>query len=505
MPRIVFYTRISTDEDKQKFSLDAQRDQLRAFCDSHYGPDWSLARLYRDMDSGSHLNRIALQQMLADAHKQAFDLVLVVRFDRMSRKLRELSYLVDDLSNLGIAVKSINEPFDTSMPAGKMAFHMSGALAEMEHALIKERTRAGMLKKAQSGSWPGGAVPFGYKNGQEYGLQVSEDEAAIVRRIFELYVEGKEGSSAICDILNAAGYRKRNGKKFDRKAVLFILRNPFYLGQFRWQKQIFDGEHDSIVSVEIFTKANEILEKRSADSPGTWLHNQDEHLLSGIIRCSRCNTKMVGVSCRKNGSKILYYACRKRIDTKECDQDYVRADWLEAKILDEVQAIFRNEELLAEIWKKAKAKLAEESPNIEAELQHLASNQRTAQAKLDRYFAAFETGALEPSVCNERVQGLHDQIEQMETQQEALEAAREALDIPAIKQDFIDQILTNLHAVVDAVPGAQKKHLLHLLVKKVLVRDRRSAEIWYRLPQESPVRILSDLVPRTGLEPVLPA
>ncbi len=505
MNKVAFYTRISLNEEKQKFSLGAQKDRLEAFSTSQYGSDWELFHAYRDTASGTHLNRPGVQQILADARSGAFDTLLVFRVDRLSRKVRELALLVDELTQLGVTLRSITEPFDTSNPAGKMMLQMLGVFAEFEHSTIIQRTKAGMQKKAELGSWPGGPIPFGYKYGQENGLEVDEDEAVIVRRIFALYVEGKEGSSAICDILNAAGYRKRNGKKFDRKAVLFILRNPFYIGKFRWQKQVYDGEHDSIVTVEAFTRANEILKKRSADSPGTWLHNQDEHLLSGIIRCSRCNTKMVGVSCRKKGNKVNYYACRKRLDTKECDQRYVRADWLESKIMTEVQTIFRNEELLAEIWHKAKTKLTEESPNIETELQHMEASQRTVQTKLDRYFLAFETGTMEPSVCNARVQELRTQLKQLEAQQEALEARREALDIPAIKQDFIDQILTNLQGVVDAVPGAQKKHLLRLLVKKVLIQDRRTAEIWYRLPQESPVRILSGLVPRTGLEPVLPA
>lgn len=505
MPRVAFYTRISTDEDTQKFSLGAQRDRLDAFSQSQYGCDWHLHNVYRDQESGTHLKRPGVQQMLSDAQAGAIDVLLVFRVDRLSRRVHELAMVVDELTKHDVALRSITEPFDTSNPAGKMMLQMLGVFAEFEHSTIIERTKTGMQKKAAMGSWPGGPVPLGYSYDKETGLQVNEDEAVIIRRIFDLYVEGKEGSSSICGILHEAGYRKRSGKKLDRKAVLHVLKNPFYIGKFRWQQQVYDGEHDPIVSVEAFTRATEILQKRTAESPGTRLHNQDEHLLSGIIRCSRCKSAMVGVSCRKKGSKILYYACRKRLDTKECDQDYVRADWLEAKILDEVQAIFRNEDLLAEIWQKAKVKLAEESPDIEAELQTLVSSQRAVQAKLDRYFAAFESGAIEPSVCNDRVRELRAQIEQLEAQQAALEAQREALDIPAIKQDFINQILTNLHAVVGAVPGAQKKHLLHLLVKKVLIRDRRTSEIWYRLPEESPVRTLSDLVPRTGLEPVLPA
>ena len=77
-------------------------------------------------------------------------------------------------------------------------------------------------------------------------------------------------------------------------------------------------------------------------------------------------------------------------------------------------------------------------------------------------------------------------------------------NLSELNSDFLEQILINPAELVSAVPGPQKKHLLHLLVKKVLIRDRRTAEVWYRLPDESAVRIQSDLVPPTGLEPVLP-
>jgi site-specific DNA recombinase len=446
-----------------------------------------------------------MHQMRADAQAQAFDTLLVFRVDRLSRKVKELALLVDELTKIDVDLRSITEPFDTSNPAGKMMLQMLGVFAEFEHSTIIQRTKLGMLRKATTGSWPGGPVPFGYSLHKETGLEIVEDEAVIIRKTFCLYAEGREGSSAICDEMNSAGYRKRNGKKFDRKAVLRILRNPFYVGKFKWQGQVFDGEHDAIVSVEKYSKANEILNKRSAQSPGKNLHNQDEHILSSSIRCSKCKTKMVGVSCRKNGKKIRYYVCRKRLETKDCDMSYIRADRLEEQILTEVQNIFSNETLLAEIWQEAQKKLAEQAPNIEEELRHLEASQSKVQAKLDRYFTAFESDTMDPRTCNQRIQDLQTQLDQLKDEHAAKSESRQSLDLPAIKQDFINQILTNLKAIVGAVSPSQKKHLLHLLVKKVLIIDSQTAETWYRLPQESPVRTLSYMVPRTGLEPVLPA
>jgi len=105
---------------------------------------------------------------------------------------------------------------------------------------------------------------------------------------------------------------------------------------------------------------------------------------------------------------------------------------------------------------------------------------------------------MDAATCNQRVEELTTQARQLENERDALKAKRHNLDLPALKHDFLDQILNNLMAVVDAVPPGQTKHLLHLLVKKVLIPDSRTAGIWYRLPQESPVRTLSDLVASMG-------
>ena len=109
-----------------------------------------------------------------------------------------------------------------------------------------------------------------------------------------------------------------------------------------------------------------------------------------------------------------------------------------------------------------------------------------------------------PDVCNKRVEEISNQITQMDEQHQALKERRSALDLPALKTDFLKEILTNLQGVVDSVPAPQKKHLLHLLVKKVLIKDQHTFEAWYRLPQFPGVRILGQLVAPRGLEPLLP-
>jgi hypothetical protein len=160
--------------------------------------------------------------------------------------------------------------------------------------------------------------------------------------VFELYIEGQSGSSAIAQELNRAGFRTRRGKKFTRKAVLDILRNPMYRGQFKWQKEVFKSPHEPIVSKETFEAAGAILQKRSDEGPGKRWHNQDGRILSGLVHCGCCRSRMFGVSARgRTGQKVPYYVCSKRLNTQECDMAYMRAYWLEQQILADIQTVFR--------------------------------------------------------------------------------------------------------------------------------------------------------------------
>jgi hypothetical protein len=141
-----------------------------------------------------------------------------------------------------------------------------------------------------------------------------------------------------------------------------------------------------------------------------------------------------------HSQRISYYACRKRLETKECDQEYVRAEWLEQQILADIQLVFRDEALLEEVWQSAQKQLAASAPELDAHL-----------------------------------------------------------DLPVTHSDFLNEILTNLSGVVGAIPAPQRKHLLQLLVEEVLVHDRCAFEVWYRLPQFQGVRTLGEMVAPKGL------
>ena len=278
-----------------------------------------------DTESGTHMHRPGLEEMLYDAEAQAFDTLLIFRVDRLSRKVRELAQMVDELTKYGVTLKSITEPFDTANAAGKMMLQTLAVFAEFEHATIVERTKVGMEKKAKGGNFVGGSVPYGFTLNPEKGLIFHEEEALIVRKMFKTYALGKEGASAICKKINEAGHRNRNGRKWGRRVVLYMLKNPVYMGKIRWREVLYEGQHDPLVSEVLFEKANEVLQERHEDLKGRQWHNGDERLLTGIIKCTRCNSHMFGGGGYKKGVHVPYYVCSKRFNDHECDQRNLEA------------------------------------------------------------------------------------------------------------------------------------------------------------------------------------
>src|SRR5207244_2843000 len=181
--RVATYTRISTDEEHQPYSLEAQASRLQSYIASQEG--WLLVRTFSDQKSGATIDRPALQQALSKARAGRFDLLLVYRVDRFSRSVRGLAQLLEELDRAGVAFRSATEPFDTTTAAGRMMVQMLGVFAEFERATIVDRVVSGMERKAARGEWTAGKLPFGYRlDAERRYLEPYPAEAGIVAEVF---------------------------------------------------------------------------------------------------------------------------------------------------------------------------------------------------------------------------------------------------------------------------------------------------------------------------------
>ena len=146
MPKkVAIYARVSTDRQ----TTDSQLHELQEF---FRRAKWTVYREYIDTGySGKNTQRPAFTEMLNDARRRQFDLLLVWKLDRLSRSLRDLITTLDELGLLGIDFISYDNQLDTSSPFGKLVFNIIGAVAEFERDIIGERVRAGLVNARRNG------------------------------------------------------------------------------------------------------------------------------------------------------------------------------------------------------------------------------------------------------------------------------------------------------------------------------------------------------------------
>jgi site-specific DNA recombinase len=500
--RVATYTKISTDEDHQPFSLEAQAERLGAYVTSQDG--WEKVRTFTDQRSGATLERSGLQRCLTEAKAGRFDLLLVYRVDRLARSVRGLAQILEDLDAVGVAFRSATEPFDTATPAGRMMVQMLGVFAEFERATIIDRVIAGMERKAARGAWTAGSHPYGYRPEKNTGFLVAiPEEAPLVPTIFDLYARRRLGTRAVASWLNKRGYRTRSGRPWSYMAIFTILRNRTYLGELFFRGQWHKAPHEPLVSGELFDAAQLVLAERGEDYSKR-RSNPSDYLLSGLVRCARCKKQYLGTAATGRSARYRYYTCytRQRYGTERCDADRLPAEQLESAIRQSIRTTYRRHDLLAKAIAEWRAKHGTEQPLIEEQLAQVDAEMRRAEDAVERYLLAFEAGTMPEAICGDRLRALSQTIADLRCRHGELTAQLDG-DSPDAVADVDLAKLGNL--VDDILADDQQdlpaaKALFQQLIAGIEVASRRAIRPTFRIPSHLPaVRDVSGLVEVTSL------
>lgn len=498
--KIATYTRISTDEATQPYSLEAQATRLDSYVESQ--DDWRIVRRFTDQASGAILERPGLEQALSEAEAGRFDLLLVYRVDRLSRSVRGLAQILERLDAAEVSFRSATEPFDTTSSAGRMMVQLLGVFAEFERATIVERTVAGMERKAERGEWVGGNIPFGYRIDPDRRFLVPEpSEASVVPQVFHRYAERLEGSSALTKWLTERGCRTQQDKPFNVPAVLTILRNRTYLGEISFRGRHHPAPHEPLVEEALFERAQEVLRNRTEDI-ALRRSNQSEYLLTGLVKCAGCGKQYLGASANGNGGRYRYYVCfsRQRYGKKVCEADRLPADELEEAILEQLLSVLEREPLVREAIAEAFAEIDGQQPQRTAELERIDGELRRTGESLDRYFRAFEEGTMPESACAPRIGELTEQLRGLEARREEL-SAEEPDEREPLTDDDLALLQTEVREVIDGGDPTTRKALLASMVEEIRVVSRAEIYPSFSLPA---VRPPSGSVPLRGFEPRFP-
>ena len=306
------YVRVSTlEQAKSGYSVPAQKQRLQAFCESQ---GWDIAGLYADEGvSAKDTNRPELQRMLNDIESGHIDVVVVYKLDRLTRSVMDLYKLLEAFEQHDCKFRSITEVYDTTTAMGRMFITLVASFAQFERENLGERVQLGMLEKARQGKWTSVHEPFGYRlDKKEYKLYIVEEEAIIVRKIFNLY--RTTGMKSIAGILNRNNMLTRKGNRWSDNTIMKTLRNPVYCGYLEWSGETHKAYHEPIISEEQFEETQQITKERTTAPPRSISSN---YIFSQTLRCHSCGKSLVGnpTTYKHKGKSIRYfnYRCREKI------------------------------------------------------------------------------------------------------------------------------------------------------------------------------------------------
>jgi site-specific DNA recombinase len=499
--RVATYTRISTDEERQPYSLGAQATRLESYIASQDG--WELIRTFTDQCSGATLDRPALQHALREARAQRFDLLLVYRVDRLARSVRGLAHILEELDGAGVAFRSATEPFDTATSAGRMMVQMLGVFAEFERATIVDRVVAGMERKAARGGWTSGTYPFGYGCDTNTGfLTPRADESPLVPLIFEMYAKQRHGARTIAAWLNQRGHRTHKGRPWSSNAVIRVIRNRAYVGDVFFRDTWHPAPHPPLVDNDLFDRAQAVLTARG-DNYSLRASNPSDYILAGLVRCQRCGRHYVGGAAHGRGGRYRYYTCwsRQRYGTDHCDSDRLSASELEAAIVESLRRTFAQRPLVQKALRAWAAGNEAARPKYEEQLTQTEREVAKAEEAVERYLLAFEAGTLPESQCGDRVRSLGKKVAELRMRKEELLTAIQDSPQASIRDVDLEAVRVDIAELLDDDGDvATRKAALQVLVQEIRVDSREAITPYFRVPLHAPVRTLTRSERETRLE-----
>ena len=375
--KCALYLRVSTDQQAlDGESLEEQEERLRAFCKTR---NWKIAKVYREEGrSGKDTNRPQFQEMLQDIREGKIDTVVVKKIDRLSRSILDFEKTYNFFVEHNVDLVSLQENFDTTSAIGRAVIRIVLIFAQLEREQTSERTIDVLEYRAKQGLWNGGYPPLGYDIDDEKGLVVNKKEAAIVRMIFEKYLE-LASYKKVANYLNKLGLRtkvfisrrgkKQGGKLYSNTTIARILKDPLYIGKLKYKDKLYQGVHQPIIDEDLFNKAQEIIELNRVSTSSIKRRPKYDFLLEGLVRCGVCKSIMSPRWATSKGTRYFYYECTSvgHRGKTACSVRSIPARALEEVVLKKINQISQNEILLQKILSEANSKSKKELERLERE------------------------------------------------------------------------------------------------------------------------------------------
>ena len=468
MQTAAIYARVSTDwQAEHGYSLETQI----AACEK-YAADLGAASVTKYIDdgySGAYLDRPRLDALRDALRAKIYDVVIVYTPDRLARRLSHQLLITEEIEKSGATLHFVNGEYKQT-PEGQLFFQMQGAFAEYEREKIKERTMRGKRGKLKSGKPISDHGVYGYSwDEQAKDYIVNEPQAAIVRRIFDMYISGDSGGTdAIAVKLNEMNIPSPGGKRWLGSNVCRLLKKSMYSGEYyaykeyskkidahkrhnttRPESEWIPMKCPAIVSRDTFDAAQRLLDankkrrKRKLETK--------QYLLQGLMKCARCGASIV---IRRPVSGA-YYTCFNAVrvgNDNKCHARYAKTDIVDAAFWDTLRQICKTPKKLA-AYIKATDKAA---PCVD-DTQKLKERLDKIDAEKASIVDWYTSGYLTQAAATAKLEALTSEAKRIQDKLSAPKADEKAVDIARIYnlvkncEDNFEAKKKTVHAIIDYI------------------------------------------------------
>ena len=301
--RVAAYARVSSDKDAMLHSLSSQVSYFSKMIQSH--DSWKYVGVYSDEGmTGTKIKRDGFQRMIRDAKAGKIDIIVTKSLSRFARNTVDCLKTIREMKAINVDIFFEEQNIHTLSANGEFLISLLAGYAQEESRQCSENTLWRVRKNFKEGKPYGGSSMIGYRL-EKGRFTVVPEEAEIVRRIFDLYLAGN-GFCKIARILTNDGIKSYTGKAWNKSTLGEIISNVTYTGNLHLQKTyrenhmtkktmrnkgekplyIVEGNHEPIISQEIFDKAQEIRKTKAVGKSGK--RNGPAYPFTGLIYCGEC-------------------------------------------------------------------------------------------------------------------------------------------------------------------------------------------------------------------------
>lgn len=488
--RAAIYVRVSTEEQRNGFSLEAQETLVKEYA-RQKGYEVYPTAIYIDGGySGKNFNRPEIQRLLRDVREDKYDAVISWKVDRISRSNKDVLTFIDhELHSRGAKLLITTCDIDSSTTNGYMFISLLGTFAEYERTVIIERVNSGMTKRAEKGLYNGGKI-LGY-DAVDKELVINEQESALVQKIFELRSEGK-GYKSIVNIINGQDYKTKNNNKFTVTAIRDILHRKAYIGQIKWGEMrnwdtkrrsgkttpiLAEGSHNAIIHKDLWDKVQEVNKVQKEKQIYT-SNFKGEFFLAGVLRCPECGAGTVMSKRRKrDGSGYhLYYMCQNYHSKGKtaCSSNLIKKEIVEEKVIKVIKGLLNNNQVVEELLSKLNDEFSNSVGDVTDQITRLKSNLNKEKRYLDQIKRDYKDGELTARRYEEDRNEIESEIERIMKEMSQLELHIQKSNKMSFSKALIQEALSNFIPLYEDAANGEKRQLIRALIKTIEMESNRT-------------------------------